>query len=244
MYSEYVYGNVASISNQNIYNYAHHDMTRDNAILVSSKDRYINYVNWFTKNYPNEDLNVRLSPKKLVTKSGREQYHLLLRRYHPWISEINIFILRMEQSGIFVAWGDPTLNLDVRINPKFVKATKNIDEKSLHFVALIPMLLLLLIGLASSLIFFALENCYNHTVHKICIPKDKYVTLCNWTMGHISSIIVLTTLTWFYFHQETFPVALAFVRSIHRRGDMYFLSLMGMSVDGQFEYKGSQVMYK
>ena len=46
-----------------------------------------------------------------------EQYIFLMTRFHPWAEDVNKFILDMEGSGIFTAWGDQPVNIDLTINP-------------------------------------------------------------------------------------------------------------------------------
>lgn len=220
-------------------------MNQENAILVSSKERYINYITWFTKTHPNEDINLRLSPKKLSTRSNREQYIMLFRRYNPWINKINEFVLRMEQSGIFIAWGDPPFKVDTSINPKFLKATEDLDEKSVHLMALIPLLLLLSVGLTSSILVFALESYYEKSFGRMCILNQKLIDRSKWTISYIVCITSIAILIGHFFDdEESFPANIAFVSSIMKRGSMNFLSLMGMSQDGQFESKGVQMFWK
>ena len=219
-------------------------MSLDNAILVTSKEKYINYITWFTKTHPNEDLNLRLSHKKLSTRSNREQYIMLFRKYHPWINKINEFILRMEQSGILAAWGDPPFKVDISINPKFLKATENINEKSLHLRALIPMFLLLCMGLTTSILVFALETYYENSLSRICFLDQKLIDRSKWTISYLLCIIAIIILSWLFFYEESFPANIAFVRWTKKRGFMHFLSMMGMSQDGELESKGVQVLWK
>ena len=218
-------------------------MSLDNAILVSSKEKYINYITWFTKTHPNEDINLLLSPKKLSTRSNREQYIMLFKKHHPWINKINEFVLRMEQSGIFIAWGDPPFKVDTSINPKFVKATEDINEKSLHLRALIPMLLLLCVGLTSSILAVTLETCYDKSFGQKCILNKKFSDRSKWTISYIICIISIAILNWQFFDEESFPTNIAFVRSIKKKDEMFFFSMEGMSQDGQFESKGVQVFW-
>ena len=57
--------------------------------------RYNKYVRWFLKN-GDGDLNLRLSPKKLETRSNRGQHIIIMRKHHPWMEEINLCILLLE----------------------------------------------------------------------------------------------------------------------------------------------------
>ena len=52
------------------------------------------------ESFPNKDLNLRLSPQKLRTHSNREQLIILMKKYHPWQEELNVFILKVEESTV------------------------------------------------------------------------------------------------------------------------------------------------
>ena len=68
--------------------------------IVQNHIRYDDYVNWFIKTHPDKNLNLRLSPKKLRTHSNREQLIIMMRKHHPWLEEINIFVLKIEVCAI------------------------------------------------------------------------------------------------------------------------------------------------
>ena len=60
--------NVPSLTNEKIYQLALNDIGPDNALLISTKDRYNSYINWLIRNKDPNDLNMRLSMKKGILK--------------------------------------------------------------------------------------------------------------------------------------------------------------------------------
>ena len=148
--------NIQDLTNEQLYELAEKDISKG-AILISTQERYRAYVNWFFKKHQGKDLNLRLSKKKLPTKSLREQLVMIMRRFHPWKEELNKFVLRLEESGIFEAWGTKPLSVDVSINPNLMKHVReNLDEK-LKIIMFIQFFKFLGIGCAISVFIFALE---------------------------------------------------------------------------------------
>ncbi len=90
-----MFSNVPYLSNELIYELAEKDVKTEGSILVMKQRKYQNYVNWFSKTMK-ETLNLRLSQHKLDTRLMTEQYILLLKRYHPFIEDLNRFILIVE----------------------------------------------------------------------------------------------------------------------------------------------------
>ena len=62
-------------------------------------------MDWIFKRAGKSKLNLRLSPTKLKTKNGIEQFYLMMKKFDPWQEELNRVILMAEQSGILLKWG-------------------------------------------------------------------------------------------------------------------------------------------
>ena len=138
--------NVYNLTNDNIYELAMKDIEPENAVLISTKERYIAYINWIMRKKGPKYVNIRLSKKKLPTLSLKEQLIILLRRFHPWKEDLNRFILKIEESGFLEAWGTKSLLADVSINPNLDKYN-DVEEKRLDIYMFIPFIIFLTIGL-------------------------------------------------------------------------------------------------
>ena len=143
--------NVYELTNENIYELAKKDIEPENAVLISTKERYIAYINWIMR--MKGPINIRLSKKKLPTLSLKEQLIILLRRFHPWKEDFNKFILKIEESGFLEAWGMKSLLADVSINPNLDKY-KDVEEKRLDIYMFIPFILFLIVGLVIAKFIF------------------------------------------------------------------------------------------
>lgn len=178
-----------------------------------SKAKYDAYVAWFARNKNRESLNLRLSSNELSTRSMRKQFIMLQRRYHPWTEELNRyestgtlenyvrflirFILMFEQSGIFIAWGERKLEVDVKDNPN---EERNPDSVKMGTKSLKEMLLFLVLGLNSGLITFICEVVKWHMkkLYKVEMEyfelkqKALYITKFTFTLlSGISSLILI-----------------------------------------------------
>ena len=71
------------------------NLTR-NAAMILKKRTYRGYLFWLKAKGRRVDL--RLSPKKLDTRTNTEQFIMLLPKFHPYLEELNLFILKLEVS--------------------------------------------------------------------------------------------------------------------------------------------------
>ncbi len=96
------YSNVPNLDNEDIFNLAVKDVNVEDSIVVMKQRKYQGYVNWFYKQDFKDDnnepllINLRLSSHKLDTKSMTEQYIMLTKKYHPFVEDINRFVLIIE----------------------------------------------------------------------------------------------------------------------------------------------------
>ena len=92
------YSNVPNLANEDIFNLAQKDVNTEGSIIIMKQRKYQGYVNWFYKQDFKEplDLNLRLSPHKLDTKLMTEQYVMLTKKHHPYLEEMNRFVLIVE----------------------------------------------------------------------------------------------------------------------------------------------------
>ena len=150
--------NVRDIDNQAIYDLAEKDINPHDAVLISSEERYITYINWLLRRSAHQKgINLRLSKKKVKTVSLREQLVLISRRFHPWKEDLDLFILRVEESGILKAWGQVPLLIDVDANPNLQDL--NVDEVPLEIEMFRPFVVFLGIGIGLSTWVCFLETC-------------------------------------------------------------------------------------
>ncbi len=97
-----LYSNVPNLAYEDIFNLAEKDVNTEGSIIVLKKRKYQGYVNWFLKNKAIDNkvgavkMNLRMSPHNLDTRLMTKQYILLLRRYNPFIEDLNRFLLIVE----------------------------------------------------------------------------------------------------------------------------------------------------
>lgn len=147
--------NVYDLDNQLIYDLATFDINAENAVLISTKERYNSYVNWLITN--KKPLNLRLSKTILPTKSLRSQLVMLMRRFHPWKEDLDKFVLRIEECGFLEAWGTQPLLGDVDDNPN-LHEYRNMETRELSTDMFIPFYIFLSTGLLIAITIFAAEN--------------------------------------------------------------------------------------
>ncbi len=88
---------MGTINNEVIYDIAEKDVNPYDAIMILKKRTYQGYLHWLQKT--GKDLNLRLSPNKLITRLFSEQYIMLHSKYHPYAEELNLFVLKVEVRG-------------------------------------------------------------------------------------------------------------------------------------------------
>ena len=243
--------NVHNLSNKQIYDLAKYDIAyHHDAILISTRDRYYNYINWFIRHYPNEDLNLRLSKTKLPTKSLREQLVLVLRRFHPWKEDLDKFVLRTQESGIFGAWGEKPLLVDVDSNPNRQNYTqRNLKDSELRLDMVINFLIFLAIGLAISFQIFILEAVrsimkfydlpYRMPLRRNCKQFDFKLTV-------FICIVSMVTLPICYFTSHSlFPAVVSFLRHVPTNDhSIDLIEAIGMDKEGNTDIRGTIAMWK
>ena len=198
------YINANGLTNIQIYDFIEKDINVDDAILVSSNYRYNEYVDWLINNKPMENLNLRLSRKRLHTKSNREQFIVLMRKYHPWLEEINYCILQLEESGILTSWGDKELRVDTSRNPNIKEATQN-NKYSINTLS--PLLTYLGIGLAVGVLALAIELVVKRSSDKTIKFNQKFKYKNGLT--NVILVTLLGILSWKYFEEEPeFPAVI------------------------------------
>ena len=187
-------------------------MTNNSALLISTKYRYSEYIDWFIKNRPkNETMDMRLSSKKLITKINNEQFILLLRKFHPWQEELNRVILMVEASGLLGAWGDKPLKFDVSQNPFSAKKSE-IETKAIGFRLMSVMFLPLAIGLVIGLVTFTLEFGVFKLSCRRYIPRWIHMTsLIKSFFAYAFLIALLAILAWNYLYEEEFQPAIGII---------------------------------
>ena len=224
--------NIYDLTNENIFELAMKDIEPENAVLISTKERYISYINWVTRTKGPKYVNIRLSKKKLPTLSFKEQLIILLRRFHPWKEDLNKLILRIEESGFLEAWGMKSLLADVSVNPNLDKY-KDVEEKRLDIYMFIPFIIFLTIGLAIakfifigeifflSAIFSRFENEMSPFLQRVRIDlifissrlrkKDK---LCFIVAIHVCIIPLITFLYFLFKPESKFPAVVGEFRAL------------------------------
>ncbi len=90
------YSNVPNLDYQDIYNLAEDDVNVEDSVIVMKQRQYDGYVKWFSKEKPEEDLNLRLSTTTLDTRLMTQQFVMLLKKFHPYVEEVNRFVLIIE----------------------------------------------------------------------------------------------------------------------------------------------------
>ena len=197
--------NVHDLQNHHVYDLAKHDIVYPHdAVLISTQERYRSYVNWFIKNKPGEDLNLRLSKKKLPTKSLRGQLVMLLRRFHPWKEELDYFILRITESGVLEAWGNKPLLVDVGMNPNILKLE---SLRKLDLEMFQSFFIFLALGLAISALFWLVEYAFS-MMRPNCAKcfKKPMPMLAGFGIWTLLCFIAMSLFTWQFFREdEKFP---------------------------------------
>ena len=200
--------NIHGLTYMQMYELAMEDIEPDNTVLISTTERYNSYVKWLIKNKPSQDLNIRLSKKKLATISLREQLIILIRRFHPWKEDLDKFILRIEECGFLEAWGSTPLLGDVSINPN-LKKYRDAEESELKINMFMTFIQFLAIGLGLGLITFmveklspSLERKYGKVSQMMTYPKKQM----SFTAGICLCLIPMIIATHYFFkEEERFP---------------------------------------
>ena len=148
--------NVDNLDNSIIYDLVTLDVNPENAVLISTKERYNSYINWLIKTHVGS-LNLRLSKTILPTKSMRSQLVMLMRRFHPWKEDLDKFILRIEECGFLESWGTQPLLGDVNVNPN-LHEHRNSDTKALSMDMFRPFFIFLSIGLTLAITTFVSDQ--------------------------------------------------------------------------------------
>ena len=164
--------NVYGLTNEHIFELAMKDIEPENAVLISTKERYISYINWIIKMKGPKYVNIRLSNKKLPTLSLKEQLIILLRRFHPWKEDLDRFILKIEESGFLEAWGAKSSLADISVNPN-LENYKHDKEKQLEIYMFIPFIIFLTIGFAFAKFLFICEISLHNEMFLRCFQFNK-----------------------------------------------------------------------
>ena len=237
--------NIQDLTNEQLYELGEKDIS-NGAILISTQDRYRTYINWFIKQHPKQNLNLRLSKKKLPTKSLREQLVMILRRFHPWKEDLSKFVLRIEECGIFEAWGTIPLLVDVSMNPKLTKATKrNLDEK-LEILTFIPFFTFLGAGCSISLLIFLLEVSgkliHSKDLHFKCKHKKQRYNFSSAIF--VFGIAAVFIPIWHFYGGTSFKPVLSFLRMVAANDRyVYLIQVVGMDLEGRTEIGGVIPLY-
>ena len=130
-----------------------------------------------------------------------------MRKYHPWIEEINLCILLLEESGILTAWADKELKIDLFRNPNEKEASSNI-RFSINMIK--SMLLMLGIGLPLTIVAFLTEILAET---KFISKFWKQLIFCQkmrhkYEVTNFILIIICGSLIWAYFQEQKFSAVI------------------------------------
>lgn len=124
-----------------------------------------------------------------------------MRKYHPWIEEINHCILLLEESGIFMAWADKELRIDVTKNPNREEA--NLTVK-FDIGTLTSMITILAVGLFITTIVFVFEKLTKRRFLEKCKLKLKLHHKNSW-MNLVLLILCTSLIRTFFQDEENYP---------------------------------------
>ena len=206
--------NVQRLTNEQFHELAMKDVEPEDAIIISTKERYNSYIYWLKKEKKESERVVRLSKKKLNTVSMREQLVLLLRRFHPWKEDLDKFILRIEESGFFEAWGITPLLSDVTVNPN-LERYKYSEELDLTISTFIPFIIYWAVALSIAIVTFVAEYGYPAITKESRFQKrmphlsTRRKLKIKFQAGILFGVIIGIILSYYYFKEEDkFPAVI------------------------------------
>ena len=169
---------------------------------------------------------------------------MIMRRFHPWKEDLNMFVLRLEESGIFEAWGTKPLLADVSINPELTKHTQKNIEGKLELSMFIPFFTFLGIGCSVSLSMFIIE-----TLGEIFQAKEKMLkntSKCSYYIAIFAFGIVLILLPIGHFYIfNAFKPVLSFLRMVERNDNyIALIEVVGMDLEGRTEIRGTIALFR